>query len=239
MFRAVVLISALIVLSAIIMSVHGLALRLTFPARHAAVEGVVVSPTSIPHLTAIPMTVLVVTLGPQPTATTVPHREAPPAPQEGAGGIPAAPGAPQEVAASIGGAARGSPVQPLPTASPTPGTIRIVNYWIGRRTVRRGELLSLSYVLDNETGGTLRLWLGASIMPATGRNWLTQSLSDRSHDVIATIPPGITTHLRYFLIPPRAPAGLYDVAWGLSTLSRQSVTFVAAPRLLSIDQKTE
>jgi hypothetical protein len=93
--------------------------------------------------------------------------------------------------------------------------VALERYWIGSLHAVRGATISIGYVIDNATGRTQRIMLGASIKGAHVLNWLTESVNDPSHDVIAIVPPGITTHMRYFTVPARLRPGAYDVAWGL------------------------
>ena len=70
--------------------------------------------------------------------------------------------------------------------------------------------------------------LGSSIKPSHVLSWLT-SISDPAHDVVATVPPGTTTHTRYFTLARGLHSGTYDVAWGLrDTTTGQSVAVVSA-----------
>lgn len=134
--------------------------------------------------------------------------------------------------------ASGSPasVAPLPTSATVPApqpvdetAAKLTNYWVAAEKVRRGQIVSFSYVIENPTGAVLHLVLGASIKPRDSRSW-TSSISDPYHDVVATILPGKTTHLRYFRVPLNLRPGRYDVAWGLKEPSmgrRVSLVFGA------------
>ena len=110
-------------------------------------------------------------------------------------------------------------VKPTATASPTSTattrTVTIARYWVGSTLARGGQTVAIGYVIDNGTGRTARIMLGASIKSARSLSWGASTLSDPAHDVVAIVPPGVSTHLRYFTLPAGVRPGLYDVAWGL------------------------
>lgn len=123
---------------------------------------------------------------------------------------------------------------PRPTASPTPGIVVLARYWIGNTSAPAGSTIGFGYVIQNSTGRTARVMLGASIKSTHVLSWL-DSISDPSHDVIATVPPGITTHIRYFTLARTLHAGTYDVAWGLrDTATGRSLAVVWAPASLHV-----
>jgi hypothetical protein len=92
--------------------------------------------------------------------------------------------------------------------------VALARYWVGSQLARGGQTVSIGYVIDNETGHTARVWLGASIKGSRVLGWAA-GLSDPSHDVVAIVPPGVSTHVRFFTLPPNLYPGVYDVAWGL------------------------
>jgi hypothetical protein len=104
---------------------------------------------------------------------------------------------------------------PLPTPSPTSGIVTLARYWVGTLQARSGQTIAIGYVIDNETGRTARTMLGASLKSAHSLSWASSALSDPGHDVVAVVPPGVSTHVRYFTLPPGLRPGVYDVAWGL------------------------
>jgi hypothetical protein len=125
--------------------------------------------------------------------------------------------------------------RPMPTPSPTTGTVELAQYWIGSTSAQPGSEISVSYVISNGTGHTVRVMLGASVKSTRTLSW-TSSIADPSHDVLAIVPPGTSTHLRYFTLPSTLRAGRYDVAWGLKdpvTGGREALTF--APAVLSVN----
>jgi hypothetical protein len=127
--------------------------------------------------------------------------------------------------------------KPLPSATPTPtsGTVTLTSYWVGSTTAQPGQTVSIGYVIDNGTGHTARITLGASIKSSHVINWLSGQINDPYHDVVATVPPGVSTHVRYFTLPNRLHAGTYDVAWGLrNALSGGREALVAAPDALRV-----
>ena len=128
--------------------------------------------------------------------------------------------------------------QPSPTASPTPsGEVTLANYWVGSSVTRPGTTIAVGYVIDNQTGATARIELGASVKASNQLNWATESISDPGHDVVAVIPPGISRHVRYFTLRPGLRAGSYDIAWGLRNPSTGSrVALVAAPSALRVQK---
>jgi hypothetical protein len=118
---------------------------------------------------------------------------------------------------------------------PTTGTVTLVRYWIGSTVARRGSIMSFGYVIDNGTGRTARIMLGASIKPSRALSWATATISDPSRDVVAIVPPGATAHARFFALPGSLRPGTYDVAWGLrdaDTGVRQAVVF--SPAVLQV-----
>lgn len=125
---------------------------------------------------------------------------------------------------------------PPPTATATTGTVTLARYWVGAVASRPGETVSIGYTIDNGTGRTARLMLGASVKSARSLSWLQGAVNDPSHDVVAVVPPGISTHVRYFTMPANLRPGSYDVAWGLrDALSGQRdalVTSAAAMRVV-------
>ncbi len=124
----------------------------------------------------------------------------------------------------------------LPTPSPTPsGIVTLTNYWIGSATSRPGSTIAVGYVIDNQTGATARIELGASVKASSQFSWAKDSISDPSHDVVAVVPPGISQHVRYFTLSSGLRAGSYDIAWGLRNPSTGSrVALVAAPKALHV-----
>jgi hypothetical protein len=110
----------------------------------------------------------------------------------------------------------------------------ITNYWISETTVPRGTTIAIGYTIDNGTGRTERVLLGASIKPSSVATW-GRSVSDPFHDVVAIVPPGVTTHVRYFTLTHALRPGPYDVAWGLRAVSSgASVALVTAPDSLRV-----
>jgi hypothetical protein len=126
----------------------------------------------------------------------------------------------------------------LPTAVPSPtpsGVVTLTNYWVGSTTAHPGTTIAVGYVIDNETGATAHIELGASVKASSQLSWATDSISDPSHDVVAVVPPGISRHVRYFTLSSRLPAGSYDIAWGLRNPSTGSrVALVAASSALRV-----
>ena len=104
---------------------------------------------------------------------------------------------------------------PRPTPSPTPGTATLARYWVGTAIARPGNTIAIGYVIANDTGHTAHIALGASLKSSHALSWLAGGVNDPEHDVVAIVPPGISTHSRYFTLPPHLRAGYYDVAWGL------------------------
>lgn len=127
--------------------------------------------------------------------------------------------------------------KPLPSPTPTPGsgTVTLTSYWVGDSTAQPGQTVSIGYVINNGTGRTARITLGASIKSSHVISWLSGQINDPYHDVVAIVPPGVSTHVRYFTLPSRLRAGTYDVAWGLrNALSGGRDALVAAPDALRV-----
>jgi hypothetical protein len=117
---------------------------------------------------------------------------------------------------------------------PTAGIVVLSRYWVSSAVARAGTTIGVGYVIENGTGSTQHVLLGASIKPGRVLSWLS-SISDPSHDVVATVPPGVSTHIRYFTLSSRLRPGAYDVAWGLrdaATGRRDAI--VAAPSALEV-----
>ena len=138
-------------------------------------------------------------------------------------------------------AGRGGSQAPISTATPTPSPtaassiVSLDNYWLGSQVARRGQTISVGYVIDNATGRTLHLMLGASVKSARTSNWTQGTVSDPYHDVVAIVPPGTSTHVRYFTLPRRLQTGTYDVAWGLrDSTSGSREDLVAVPSALHV-----
>jgi hypothetical protein len=119
-----------------------------------------------------------------------------------------------------------------PLATPTSGVITLGRYWVSTTSASPGQTVAIGYVIENGTGQTQRIMLGASIKPDRTLNWAQGEIDDPAHDVVAVVPPGETLHTRYFSIPSSLKAGGYDVAWGLRNASTGArVALVAAPAL--------
>ncbi len=112
--------------------------------------------------------------------------------------------------------------------------MELANYWVGSQVARRGQTVAIGYVIDNPTGHVEHLSLGASIKSGRVLNW-GDSLADPPHDVVATIPPGVSTHIRYFTLPAGIRPGQYDVAWGLrNAISGNRAALVFASGALTV-----
>lgn len=123
---------------------------------------------------------------------------------------------------------------PWPSPSPTPGTVELARYWVDSRHARSGQIVAIGYVIDNSTGRVERISLGASLKARRALGW-GAAINDPAHDVVAVIPPGVSTHLRYFALPKRLHPGPYDVAWGLrEARSGQRVGLAFAPAVLTV-----
>jgi hypothetical protein len=124
--------------------------------------------------------------------------------------------------------------KPRPTATALSGVTTLTNYWISQTAAPRGTTIAVGYTIDNGTGTTERVMLGASIKPTSVRTW-GRSISDPFHDVVAVVPPGVTTHVRYFTLSSGLRPGAYDVAWGLRNAATGTpVALVSAPVSLRV-----
>jgi hypothetical protein len=124
---------------------------------------------------------------------------------------------------------------PKATATPTPGTVELTRYWVATVAAHPGQTIAVGYVVDNQTGHTVHVLLGASLKSSSSPSWAVSALSDPAHDVVGTVPPGVSTHTRYFTLPAHLRSGIYDVAWGLrdaATGARDAL--VAAPAVLHV-----
>lgn len=125
---------------------------------------------------------------------------------------------------------------PLPSPTPS-GIVTLANYWVGSTSSRAGSTIAVGYEIDNQTGATARIELGASVKASSRLNWATDSISDPSHDVVAIVPPGISRHVRYFTLSPGLRSGSYDVAWGLrDPTTGGRVALVAAHSALRVER---
>jgi hypothetical protein len=125
---------------------------------------------------------------------------------------------------------------PYATPSPTPsGIVTLTNYWVGSASSHPGSTIAVGYVINNQTGATARIELGASVKASSQLSWAQDSISDPDHDVVAVVPPGISQHVRYFTLSPGLRAGSYDIAWGLRNPSTgDRVALVAAAKALRV-----
>lgn len=122
---------------------------------------------------------------------------------------------------------------PAPAPTPTPGVVGLTRYWVGTLQARRGNTIEVGYVIDNETGHPARVMLGASLKSSRALSWARAAVNDPSHDVVAIVPPGVSTHVRFFTLPSGLHPGRYDVAWGLrNSQTGQPVALVVAPDAL-------
>jgi len=113
--------------------------------------------------------------------------------------------------------------------------VTLANYWVNQTVVRHGRTFALGYVINNGTGHTLHLMLGASLKSSHTLSWAVKALSDPGHDVVAIVPPGVSTHERFFTLPSRVRPGAYDVAWGLrNAVTGDRAGLVAAPGALKV-----
>jgi hypothetical protein len=74
-----------------------------------------------------------------------------------------------------------------------------------------GQTVPISFVIKNEGGTTLEVWLGASVVSQSGREHY-----DLSQDKPTIIEPGTKTYQRYLTVPADADAGeyhLYGAVW--------------------------
>ncbi|HLJ65726.1 MAG TPA: hypothetical protein VKX16_00020 [Chloroflexota bacterium] len=124
---------------------------------------------------------------------------------------------------------------PAPSATPASGTLALLRYWVGTPAARPGQTIEVGYVIDNGTGRTMHEVLGVSLKSSRALSWATSAVSDPGHDVVATVLPGTSTHIRFFTLPPGLRPGWYDVAWGLrSPITGARVGLVFAPTALRV-----
>ncbi|MGH2448905.1 MAG: hypothetical protein ACRDFS_09945 [Chloroflexota bacterium] len=110
-----------------------------------------------------------------------------------------------------------------------------MRYWVSSVSARRGQTIEVGYVINNGTGRTARIELGASLKSDRVLNWARGEIDDPVHDVVAIVRPGVTQHERFFTLPSRLHPGRYDVAWGLRNASDGArVALVEAPSALKV-----
>jgi hypothetical protein len=247
-FRIVSFALALLLLVAGIIGVHSF-ITSTFPQQASSQEAKVAGAAT----TATPVRQVIV-------ATPLPRRKAlTPRQKQGRGRAPrkrkasslgraiATSVVPQQIAGPASSSAQNAGLQPQVVATPAsfnssrsiPGLAAAVpilkNYWVGASHVHRGQTISFDYVIDNPRNTVVRLWLGASLKPNSEKSW-AQAISDPPHDVVATVAPGTTIHLRYFTVPASLHTGIYDLAWGLRDVNTgQRVELVVAHGALIIE----
>lgn len=125
----------------------------------------------------------------------------------------------------------------IPTATALSGTVTLASYALGSVLASPGTTIAVSYTVNNGTGRTERLLLGASLKSTRSPSWATQSFSDPSHDAIAVVPPGVSFHSRFFTLPVGLRPGYYDAAWGLrDSVTGQRVGLVTAPAVLRVSR---
>lgn len=126
---------------------------------------------------------------------------------------------------------------PSATASSTPSatsdTITLTRYWLGQTSAHPGDTILVEYAVSNGTGRPAQLTLGMSMKASSAPGW-GSGFADPSHDVTATVPPGNSTHERYFALPATLAPGGYDVAWGLKDSTGAQVTVVSATDALHV-----
>lgn len=105
---------------------------------------------------------------------------------------------------------------PLPTVPPTlaPISVSIQSYSLDASWVNPGQTVGVRYVIVNNSGRTVDVLLGASLKSSRIAGW-GAAINDPSHDIVAAVPPGTSSHLRYFTVPSTLRPGTYDAAWGL------------------------
>lgn len=180
--------------------------------------------------TAIPTRTLAPTVGPHRAPTTPPT----PSPTR-TSPSPTSTRAPRVKATPTATASATPTVIATATATPTPtiGIVTLARYWIATQQARTGQTIEIGYVIDNETGRAAHVLLGASLKSTRALSWASASIDDPPHDVVAVVPPGISTHVRFFTLPSDIHRGAYDVAWGLrdTTTGERDALVTAADAL--------
>ena len=117
-----------------------------------------------------------------------------------------------EVQSFLGGRGAVTPAPP-PGQAPADGRApvqaarpELANVAVGTADVQPGGSVTLNYAIVNPNDVSVRVSLGASIRPGSGK-WL----DDRTNDRTVSIPPGRSTQSRSFRIPADATPGAYDV----------------------------
>lgn len=101
-----------------------------------------------------------------------------------------------------------------PTATVASDIVTLDRYWVGTQTAHPGASIQIGYVIQNDTGSTKHVALAASMKPSLS-SWNSAGFTDPVHEVLVAAPPGVSTHLRTFVLPRNLSPGSYDVAWGL------------------------
>ncbi len=126
---------------------------------------------------------------------------------------------------------------PLPTvtaaASPTTATTTLTKYWLDQTEAHAGDTITVRYDIENGTGQPMYIGLGISMKSSSAASW-SSAFIDAAHDVTAAVPPGSSTHTRYFTLPDHLAPGDYDVAWGLKDSSGTQIDVASSSGALRI-----
>lgn len=126
---------------------------------------------------------------------------------------------------------------PVPTITPavssTAATVTLTKYWLDQTQAHAGDTITVRYDIENGTGQLMYIGLGVSMKPASARSWISAFI-DPAHDVTAAVPPGSSSHTRYFGLPAGLAPGSYDVAWGLKDTGGRQIAVESAPGVLRI-----
>lgn len=89
--------------------------------------------------------------------------------------------------------------------------LSIVSHTVAASRIAPGSSLTLQFTVENASDAAAPVVLGASIRPASGGSWI----SDSANDLEVTVRPSQSRFSRQFQVPASLAPGSYDVAWGL------------------------
>lgn len=117
--------------------------------------------------------------------------------------------------------------------SPTSGAATLSKYWLDQTEAHAGDTITVRYDIQNGTGRLMYIGLGVSMKPSSSPSWIS-AVTDPAHNVTAAVPPGTSSHTRYFTLPSGMASGSYDVAWGITDSSGRQIDVDSSPGALRI-----
>ena len=108
--------------------------------------------------------------------------------------------------------------------------IRLVDFQVSPRPVRRGGKLTLSYTIESKSDTPIEVWLGANLQDYSGQMLFYNTREDE----VVTVKPGRHTYTRFLTIGVDVP-GIYQLAvevWrGQKSMPMASILLAQWPAL--------